>query len=139
VSDADFDRLEAEAYFLDTVRMFGLPYRYGIPPVRRPDGRETAVVMLRAVLLGLLRRHYERPLIYQIEDTPERVAARLRERHSDAAELGSRLVDYDREVLLGRSQAHRTFVNSTDIPALAEQVKTALQVDLSRAAAVPPP
>jgi guanylate kinase len=137
VSEADFDRLEAEAYFLDTVQMFGLPYRYGIPPVRRPDGRATAVVMLRAGLLGMLGRHYDRPLIYQIEDNRERVAARLRQRHPDAAELGSRLEDYDREVLLGRTQAHRTFLNAADIPTLAEQVKGALAMDLSRAPGAP--
>src|SRR5205085_11400244 len=52
VTDAEFDRLKNAGFFLDTVEMFGLPYRYGLP---RSTARTTEVVMLRAALVERFR------------------------------------------------------------------------------------
>src|SRR3954451_2133494 len=52
VSDAEFDRLCERGFFLETVTLFGLPYRYGLPPVGSPRATGALdAVMLRAPLV----------------------------------------------------------------------------------------
>src|SRR5262245_1110257 len=55
VTDKGFDRLEADGCFCDTVAMFGLPYRYGLPARRRRVPGRVDVVMVRAQLVDRLR------------------------------------------------------------------------------------
>src|SRR5215210_1953237 len=45
-----------EHRFVDDVTLFGLPYRYGLPPIRRSNDLRADVVMLRAPLVERFRR-----------------------------------------------------------------------------------
>lgn len=126
VSDREFDALERRGFFVETVRPFGLPYRYGVPAVGRPAGRAVPLVMLRAPLVPVLRRRYERARVYQVEDSRERAAARLLARHGG---LGTRLRDYDAEVALGRELADRVVVNDRDVAALVAAARDAIAAD----------
>jgi guanylate kinase len=130
-SERDFDAVERCGAFLGTVRLFGLPYRYGLPPIRPPAAGRVAAVMLRAALVPKLRELVPDPLVYQVEDDRARVAERLRQRSREGAELGSRLDDFEREVVLGRSLAWRVFVNAGDPAALSAAMARAIRRDLA--------
>ena len=132
VSEDEFDRLEGCGAFLGTVRLFGVPYRYGLPPLRPAAGRVSAV-MLRAALVPRLRDLFADLTVYQIEDDRDRVAERLRQRSREGAELGSRLADYEAEVLLGRVMAHRIFVNGDGPAVLADVLARAIGLDFAAA------
>ena len=136
VSESEFDRLERCGAFLGTVRLYGLPHRYGLPPIRWPAGGRVAAVMLRAALVPRLRDLFPALTVYQIEDDHDHVAERLRRRGREGAELGSRLADYQPEVMLGRCMAHRVFVNCDGPEVLADVLSRAIQIDF---AAVPVP
>jgi guanylate kinase len=126
VTEAEFDALERAGFFVESVRMFGLAHRYGLPPVRRAAAGAVPLVMLRVPHLGLLRRLHDLPLVYQVEDSRERVAARLLRRDG---ELGTRLRDYEAEVALGRAEADRVFVNDRDAEALVTAIRQAIVAD----------
>jgi len=129
VTDPEFDALDRRGLFVETIRPFGLPYRYGLPAVRPPRAAAVPLLMLRAPHIPVLRRHYDRASVYQVEDTRDRVAARLAARHRDPAEHGTRLRDYEVEVALGRKEARRVFVNDRDIAALVAAVRDAIAAD----------
>ncbi len=140
VSEEEFDRLERQRFFLDVVRMFGLPYRYGLPPVDAPReglrGPNAVVarvptVMVRAPLMDLVDRHFPEHVVYQVEDGYDRVRARLQERGVGASELGDRLDGYHREVAAGRVVATRTFQNRGSILDLVDAVEAALAEDFA--------
>ena len=131
VGAPEFERLERCGAFLGTVQLFGLPYRYGLPAIRRPSAGRVATVMLRAALVPRLRALGADPIVYQVEDEQARVAARLRRRDDEGAELGSRLADFEAEVALGRSLAHRVFVNSDDPATLTAALARAIRLDLA--------
>ncbi|HSR26810.1 MAG TPA: hypothetical protein VLW53_24895 [Candidatus Eisenbacteria bacterium] len=127
VTDREFDALAGRGFFLETIRMFGLAHRYGVPAVRRPANGAVPLLTLRAPHVPVLRRHYERASVYQVEDGRERVAVRLLRRGS--AELGTRLRDYDAEVALGRAAADRVIVNDRDPACLVAAVRAAIEED----------
>ena len=130
VSEDEFDRLEDCGAFLGTVRLFGLPYLYGLPPLHPGVGRVSAV-MLRAALVPRLRDLFADLTVYQIEDDRDRVAERLRQRSREGAELGSRLAGYEAEVLLGPVIAHRVFVNGDGPAVLADVLARAIGLDFA--------
>jgi guanylate kinase len=133
VSDDTFDALAARGFFLDTVEMFGLPYRYGLPALASASaGGLVDAVMLRAPLVDRFTALVGRPLVYQVEDTSERPCRRLLERGSDRAEVVARLDDNVREIALGREVADRVFANDGSLDDLADAVAAALAVDVSR-------
>lgn len=129
VTDREFDALDRQGHFVETIRLFGLPYRYGLPAVRAPRGAAVPALMLRAPHIPVLRSHYDRASIYQVEDSRERVTARLAARPGGPAELGTRLRDYDAEIALGRAQANRIFVNDRDIASLVAAMRKAIVAD----------
>jgi guanylate kinase len=122
VSDTRFDLLERAGFFLDTVAMFGLPYRYGMPGPATFGAAATEVVMLRAPLVERFGRFGVDFTVVQIEDTPQRTRARLVRRNLDGAELQARLADNERELALGRAIADVVLVNDDSIAALADRV-----------------
>jgi len=130
VSDEGFDDLAGSGFFLDTVTLFGLPHRYGLPPVAMSTEGPLDVVMLRAPLVARFARFVPNHLVYQIESEPEEGRDRLLERGCIGAELAGRLVDNDREVACGRRIADRVFVNDGDLDGLVEAVVAALLVDV---------
>ena len=126
VSEAEFDRLDAAGFFADRVAMFGLPYRYGLPPLRRsPDGPVDAV-MLRAPLVDRFAAICDDFTVFQIEDTPTRAAERLRARGTSEDDIAARLADNNRELVAGRAIAARVFVNDGTLDELADVIAAAL-------------
>jgi guanylate kinase len=133
VTEGEFDRLQGCGAFLGTARLFGLPYRYGLPPLHRPTDGGVPAVMLRAALVPRFRDLFAGPIVYQVEDDRARVAERLRQRALEGAELGSRLADYEAEVEQGRRLARRVFVNRDGPDALAGAMARAIRLDFAAA------
>lgn len=127
VDDEAFDRLVAAGAFLDTVALFGLPYRYGLPPIQRSRDGMVDAVMLRASLVGRFSEVSTDPaIVFQIEDEPVRMARRLRERSSSEEDFRCRIEDNRREIVAGRAIADRIFVNGGTVDDLAHDVTEAL-------------
>jgi guanylate kinase len=133
VSDDTFSALEGGGGFLEVVRPFDLPYRYGLPRVEDPSGGRVAAIMVRAPLMPLVVRHFPRHLIYQVEDFYDRVKDRVLaadNTNDDAvASLGSRLAGYEDERRLGRELADRAFVNDAAPDVLVSAIADAINKD----------
>jgi guanylate kinase len=129
VDNATFTAKANEGYFLDAAQLFDLPYRYGLPKLKKPSGSRVATVMLQASLLPLMDKHYTNYTIYQIEDEPQKVAERLRQRQDAGHDMGSRLEDYQKEIAAGRERANRVFTNDGTLEDLAGQIAAALIED----------
>jgi guanylate kinase len=129
VSDKVFDESVGRGEFLEVVQMFGLPYRYGLPTVRKPAGGKVPLIMLRAPLVPLLPKHFPTHVIYQIEDSEDRVMERLKNRREKGEEQGTRATDFEKEIALGRERAHRLFMNNADIDVLADELQAKLAED----------
>ena len=129
ISEAEFTSLERAGYFLEVVRPFGLPFRYGLPGVEPSVVGAVPAIMVRAPLVPLVVRHFPRHVIYQIEASHDRAKERLvRARDADAA-LGSRLEGFEEERRLGRAIASRCFVNDATVAELLEAVAGAITLD----------
>jgi guanylate kinase len=129
VSEAAFKQKAREGYFLETARLFGLPYEYGLPKLEKPKGSRVATVMLQASLLPLMDKYYTNYTIYQIEDTETKAAERLREREAAGHDMGSRLQEYHQEIEAGRQRADRIFTNDSTLKDLAGRIAAALIED----------
>jgi guanylate kinase len=122
VSEEEFDRLVANGAFLDTVALFGLPHRYGLPPIYwSSDGRMDAV-MLRAPLVERFRKVVPDIFVLQIEDVAERAAGRLRERGGSDLDLQARIHDNEREIIAGRTLADAVVRNDGTLDELVDRV-----------------
>ena len=126
VSEKEFDRLEKSDFFVEVIQAFGLKYRYGVPHLKGEKGK-VSLIMLRAPLVPLLLKHHPEHVIYQIE-APFSLAAEWMKKRGDH-EIGSRLDDFQKELMLGRKYAARTFVNNGDLAACVEEIKKALELD----------
>ena len=124
VDEEDFAERRRDGSFLEVVRMFRLPYAYGLPPVEKPGDGRVPAIMVRAPLMPLVERHFPDHVAYQIED--ERAPARLARR---GGEVGTRADGYEEERVLGRAVAHRVFVNATSVEDLVEAVAGAIRMD----------
>ncbi len=133
VSERQFDHLARRGFFADTVSLFGLPYRYGLPPLRPAADGAIDTVMLRAPLVARFAAAVPAHVVYQIEDRPDRVVARLASRNSGHHDLEARLHDNRREVEAGRRIAHRVFLNDGSLTALAAAVAAAARSDIATA------
>jgi guanylate kinase len=142
VDEPAFDRRQLDGHFLDVVSVFGLPYRYGLPPVT-PGGHAPLVdaVVLRAPLVGRLRELIAADLlVYQLEGRPQVLAERIAARGGSPAELRARLDGVERELAAGRRLAGRLFTDELNPAALATAVGSALLTDRPGCAAhLPPP
>jgi guanylate kinase len=130
VSEDVFADLEAAGFFLDTITLFGLPHRYGLPPVRPSASGPVDAVMLRAPLVARFGRFVAHHVVYQVESDPGLARDRLLDRGCIGAELAGRLIDNDRELTLGRRIADRVFVNDGSLDRLADEVVAALDEDV---------
>lgn len=123
VDDATFDALVDAGFFLDSVSLFGLPYRYGLPPIRRSSDLRVDTVMLRAPLVQRFKCVVTDPtVVVQIEDDPQQISDRLHQRAGTALELRCRLDDNERETAAGRAVADRVLVNDGTLDELAERL-----------------
>lgn len=132
ISEEEFDQKSSEGFFIDEVTMFGLPYRYGLPKISESlinSNDKIVTVMLRASLVPLFAKHYPDYVIYQFEDSHERIEQRLNDRMLHGEQLGSRLENYEQEVAAGREVASRVFVNTLTIDDIVTQVEHALDKD----------
>lgn len=132
VTEEEFSRLEQAGLFLEVVQPFGLPYRYGLPAVEAPPGGRVSAIMVRAPLMPLVARHFPDHVVYQIEDSYDRVRQRLLARGRPPSELGTRLALYEQERSSGRDMAKRVFHNTASISDLADAVSRALVEDFTR-------
>lgn len=126
VSKTKFDRLEKSGFFVEVIQAFGLKYRYGVPHLKEEKGK-ASLVMLRAPLVPLLIKHHPNHVIYQIEASFS-LASQWMEKRGDS-ELGSRLDDFEKELMLGRKYAKRVFANDGDLDKCVKEIKKALKED----------
>jgi guanylate kinase len=129
LDEKSFKEKADAGYFLETARLFDLPYQYGLPKLEKPEGSKAATVMLSAGLLPLMDKYYKNYTIYQIEDKPEKAAGRLQEREAAGHAMGSRFEDYQKEVADGRKRADRVFTNDGTLEELAGKIAEALIED----------
>ena len=123
VDDRRFDELRDAGFFLDTVELFGLPLRYGLPAVRRSTDGRVDTVMLRAPLVARFRAVVPEPsTVVQIEADAEQLADRLRRRGTTAADVVARLADNEREAVLGRAVADVILHNDAAVEDLVERL-----------------
>lgn len=131
VTEHEFDRLEGAGFFLATVEMFGLPYRYGLPAVEAAADGAVPAIMVRARLLPLVAHHFPDRVVYQVEDSADRAAERLAARGLTGGELGTRLAGHDQERDEGRDHACRVFFNGGSLESLVDEVAGAVAADFS--------
>jgi guanylate kinase len=130
VTDAMFDDLDAADFFLGTVALPGLPYRYALPHVTvRADG-PLDTVMARAPFIDLFAPYFPDRLVYEIEDARDRAQERLIERGSNAHEIDARLAGHQAEIEAGRQIASPFFVNNGTLDDLVGTIVAALRVDV---------
>ena len=134
VSEMEFDSLERRGFFLESDRLFGLPFRYGLPHITHAHAEMVPAVMLRAPLIPRMRVHHPQVTVYQIEDSEARAVERLRLRHPDGTDHGSRLAGYRAELAAGRACATRVFVNDGAVDDIVRTVARAIAVDFASAA-----
>ena len=130
VTEQVFSELDADGFFLGTVALPGLPYRYGLPRVVTRDDGPVDTIMARAPFVDLFAPHFPERVVYQIEDTLERAHERLIARGSDEHEIDARLAGHRDEVAAGRLIAARFFVNEGTLDDLVGAIAAALRVDV---------
>lgn len=129
-SNEAFDEQLRAGYFLDTVSLFGLEHRYGLPRLpKRNEGEPIPVLMLRSMLLARLSQHYSNYIVYQFEAPFERVQAHMALREQHDGPQGTRLLDFERESKLGRSHAHRVIDTAPGVEAAVQQAVEFLERD----------
>lgn len=129
VTEEEFTDLEGTGFFLEVVRPFELPYRYGLPPVAPVSDGRVPAIMVRAPLMPLVVRHFPRRVTYQIEDSYDRARERVVRAGGSVATLGTRLESFEDERRLGRTLAARSFVNDATVAELVEAVADAISRD----------
>ncbi len=125
-SEKEFVRLQKNGFFLETAQPFGLKFIYGLPEITANFPDRIPTIMLRSFLLERLSKHYPNFVVYQIEDDVERIRKRLQARQEAGEQLGTRLVDYEKEISLGRKVAGRVFENEeldVTVQAIEETLK----------------
>lgn len=127
VNAEEFSRLQGQGFFLEVVEPFGLPHRYGLPPLTQSESVPT--IMVRAPMMSLVAKHFPLHRTYQIECGLARARARMVERGDDESELGARLDEFEAEARLGRVHADRIFLNDRSLEDLVKQVRAALRED----------
>ena len=132
VDDAGFDAQEASGAFLETVQLFGLQARYGLPREALDSDGRIRVLMLRAMLLQKLPRYFPSHVVYQIEAPHARVEAHLQTRVALDGDIGTRLASFEDELQLGRTLAHRIVDNGLPPEQALAQLRAYLHEDFAR-------
>lgn len=133
VDEDEFAARERDGFFLETVRLFGLEARYGLPrAVLDDDGRSIRALMLRAMLLERIARYFPVHIVYQVEAPRARVEAHLRARLERDGDIGSRLANFEDELHQGRRMANRIIDNSGPPERVQAQLRAWLREDFAR-------
>jgi len=128
VSTEEFNFQKSEGIFLEVVKLFDMPYLYGLPKVAK-NSSAVPTVMLRSMVIPLLSKYYIYPVIYHIESTRNLTLKRLNNRHKTEEEVNKRMAEYDQEVAIGRKIAQRIFINDDEFDKLYEQIKKSIRQD----------
>jgi guanylate kinase len=132
IDDDEFTARERAGFFLETVQLFGLEARYGLPrEALEDDGCSIRVLMLRAMLLQRLPHYFPAHIVYQIEAPRARVEDHLRARIERDGDIGSRLAGFEDELQLGRRLAHRIVENSETPEQAQTQLRAWLREDFA--------
>lgn len=132
IDDNEFNAREQAGFFLETVQLFGLEARYGLPrEALEDDGSSIRVLMLRAMLLQRLPQYFPAYIVYQVEAPRARVEAHLHARVERDGDIGSRLANFEDELQLGRRLAHRVVDNSAAPEAALTQLRNWLREDFT--------
>lgn len=124
VDDVRFDELHHRGFFLDTVELFGLRHRYGLPPIRRSSDGRIDTVMLRAPLVERFRAVVaDSAVVVQIEGDLDQLGHRLRRRGTAAADVAGRIADNEREAVLGRAVADLVVRNDGTVDDLVTRLE----------------
>jgi ribose 1,5-bisphosphokinase PhnN len=129
VTKETFEARKDERFFLETASPLNMPYEYGLPRVTHNNLDAVPTVLLRAMVMDLLGKHYTNYLVYQIESPRDIVAERLKQRGTSIEDIDNRLALYDREVTAGRTMADRVFHNDSSFESLKTSFLTALRED----------
>lgn len=129
VGDDEFDRLEQDGAFVETVVTGDPPHRFGLPGLRAPRGHLVPVVSAPAGLLPAIERHHPGLVVYQIETDYELARHRAAERHVQAEALARQLRHQEDERRAGRAVAERVFADRTSPDDLVRSVLAALEED----------
>lgn len=116
VSDEAFTALERAGFFAGVVRMFGLPYRYGLRDVAAPPPGRVPLVIARASVLPIVAALFPEHVVYQVEGPPRRSRGPRRESRVE-------------QCAAGRAAADRVFLNTGTVPELIEAVAAAIAQD----------
>lgn len=109
VTTRQFDDLEKLASFLEVVRPFSLPFRYGFKKDQYaylPDS--VPLVLIRSSFVPLAKKHFKKMHIYQIEAPFSQVKSEVLNRN---VSNGTRLMQFDLEIIEGRHIADRIYQN----------------------------
>jgi guanylate kinase len=131
VSEPEFQKALNSGLLLETRRMFGLPYLYGLPKIEKPVLERIPLIVLRASILDLFTRHYSNYIIYQVVDSKQKVGKRLNARKLHGEEIGLRLDNFEKEIELGNKMAKRTFINNSSPDKLVNQLTQAIKTDFT--------
>lgn len=130
VSPQEFDLLLHQGFFLETARMFSLPYVYGLPALTCEDDPGCIkVIMLRASLMPMAYKHFPGASIYQVEAPHSRVLHHMKHRSRHESDMGTRIVDFQRELESGRNWADRLIDNGASLDSAIEQMKKYVLLD----------
>ena len=130
ITDARFDELEAAGFFLGTVALPGLPFRYALPRVTLGDDGPIHTVMARAPFIDLFAPYFPDRLVYEIDDTLERARERLVARgvtNTRSKRAWSAIGPKSKPAV---QIASRCFVNDGTLDELVEKVAAALRADM---------
>ena len=129
VSRHTFDKQESTKFFAHPpLTFFGLPYRYATPHPVIPESGVVPAVMARFQAVNLVTTLFPNRVIYQIEASQAVVAERLAKRTKAGDEIGTRLHDYETEIIEGRNVANRIF-DQVDLTEMVVAVRQALKID----------
>lgn len=129
VSDEEFDQRLANGFFYETVTLFDLPYRYGLPRIDFATVQGIPTIMLRSFLLELAQTHIDDFIVYQIERPYKDVQTHMHERANIDGEIGDRLARYRQERQQGHDHAGRIIVNDGGIDTAIKQFDRFLTAD----------
>lgn len=125
-SPIEFAAKQKAGYFLEVTELFGLPYKYGMPRPLRPNASSIPTLLLRAPLIKILGKHFDKPILYQIESSKERLINDLEKRGESKQSIGTRLENFEQEMIIGRKLADRIFYNSDTKNTICEIEKSIL-------------
>lgn len=128
IDDEEFALLENKKHFLEVVSLFDSNYKYGISKILNNEQGRVPTIMLRAMVMPLLSKHYSNPIIYHIESSKNLIKKRINNTRRESTN-NSRIKLFDQEIEYGRKHSNRIFVNDGTLEELYINVESAITKD----------